>query len=561
MGAAVDTRRISLYAKQCRYVLTGIWDDSRSGWGAMHGEEWPWHQDTDPDWVEGGRSNKILNANRQKKSRLMTGDVEPDSGGCTKFTSAARKGWFKERWKGIGHGNPWRPHVFRYFDAYDLYGTGAIYGGLSQNQETGKNCADAKFVHMQNVLYDRTAVDPSTSPWVAVRHILPVWEAEAFLRKEGIDPKKARENQEHVESAGFAVSLPVCTIIEFCSKAVWGCEPCRMLWIKSFKGEPLKRQRNPLGNRLPLKFMVNNLLPGARYPAGLVYTALKTQSVINEIERGIVNRMRQPGITIWNDSKLNQQDISNYFKGENGGNIRLAAGNADENIDNLLRRESGVSLSNAEIEALQHFEGQFGQDVALSEIDQNAMLQSQRTLGEINQMQAAGASNRAFDDQNVKEGLIAFCQLMFDTAKGCQPPDGKPYRYGDDDPVEVTVTLPDQSKRQMTVNADEDSSCRELMDGAGEVTIDVSALSASDATTKSNNRLMELERIAAEINATPQGQMKYGDRLIKEFLTCIGEDADDWAQASDAMMAMGAGMSPQGMPMTPLPNGALPVPA
>lgn len=550
MSASVDVRRIALGQKQARYVLTGAWDDRLAGSVAMYGEEWPWYADVDPEYVEGGRSNKILNANRQSKSRLLTGDVEPESQGVSRFTSACRKAWFKTRWRGVGNGNPWRAHMFRYFDNYHLYGTGWIYASLTQNLETGKDCADVKSVHSQNVLYDRMAVDPSTSPWVAVRHIMPVIQAEAWLKAEGIDPRRARENTEHVESVGFSQAYPVTVIIEFYSLAFAGHEATRMVFVRSFRDEPLKRTKNPWGNRLPLRAMVNNLLPGARYPAGLAFTALKTQVIINEIERGVLNRMRQPGITLWNDSKLNQQDVKNYMAGLNGGNIRLDGGAKDETLENLLMRVPGVALSDAEVEALSHFEQQFGEDSALTEIDQNSMLQSSRTLGEIQQMQSAGASNRAFDDQNVKEGLVSMCHAVFWAGKD------------DDDPCDITVDMSfaKQPPRQLTVNGGDGVDCKAMLERDGEIVIDVSALSSTDASAKRNNRLMELERIAAQINVSPQSQMKYGDSLIREAIMAIGEDPDDWAEASPMMQAAAAGQPIQGQPMTHLPNGAVPVP-
>lgn len=528
LRASVDSRRVSVLEKMSRFALTGVWEARGRGYGLALGSTWPWYPDLDPEWVEGGRSNKIFNANRQKKSRLMTGEVEPDSEGPSQFTSSARKAWFKERNAGAGNGDPWRPHTFAYFDDFDLNGTGCNYFALTQNPESGKYACAMKNLPMQHVVYSRLARNPINSPWVCVRHIVPFEQAKEMY------PNAAVEAKEFMEGYGHDLPLPIVVVYEYYDIGTSSTAPCRMVWLKDWAGDPVKKERNPWGRFLPVSFMVNNLLPGARYPTGGVFTMLKTQMVINEFEKGLLSRQKNGPVRVWNDSKLNNDDTNRYFQGLTS-NVRLATGESAAMLDNLVFQLAGQSLSNADVEGLSHFEQQFGEDAALTEIDQNSVLNSQRTLGEIQQMQAAGASNRAFDDQNTKEGLIMMVKKAFHVAK-----------TGDDDPVEVTVVLPDQRKRKMVVNMDDASSCAELFKEQANITIDVSNLTAVDTTTKRMNRLASLEKLLEFITLDPALAQKYGDKLAQEAIQAIGEDPDEWAQASPALQAMA-----QGQPVTP----------
>lgn len=548
--AAVDVRRSAAIDKMARYALTGVWGTASRQMGPAL---WPWYQDADSEYADPGRSNKILNANRQKKARFLTGDIEPDSSGVKAVTSAARKAFFKARFAGKGNEQgSWRPHVYGFFDDFDFLGIGCCYISTVIDHDTDKDAVSVQHVPLQHVLYDPFARNPQNARWCCVRFVVSYDEAYAMY------PEVAQRLKVTLQRENTGQPLEAVPIIHYYDIGIAGKDPSCTVWVGDFSEPHVEHKKSPYGRELPMAFMVGNLLPNARFPVGGVFTQMKSQMMANKVEEGVVTRLDNSSMRLWASSKVNPEDWKKYMLGELRGNMRLDEGfEFDDVAKQVMADFSGQSLSNADMQAMEWADKQFNEDAGLSETNQGNVLEGGHTLGEVESLKAEASANRAFDDQNVKNGLVELVQKVFMVAK-----------LFDDSPVDCTVILPTTSKSvRLTVNKDAGSSCKQLFDQPSEVTLDVSSLTASDAATKANERLLKLERLAALIvQGGPMAVMKYGDKLIQEGIDAIGEDPEDWIQEAPPMMP-GAPMAPQmgqpvpgGPPMPMHMPGATPQP-
>jgi len=513
---AIDGSYQSALYKMSQYAVTGLWSNKLPYAESSH--EWAWMPDFSVDVIETGSLNKVLVSSKVKKSRLLSGEIVPESENLSRILSNSRKAWWKARANGQGQDSgPWAPHIFSYFDDFDILGWGACCIEVADSREyilerkswrnNGKSVC-IRNIPASDVVYDPTVRDPRNSRWVAYRTFVPLYEAEKQFGK------ISEEGVHHVRRSSYSDSYAVVQVIDYFDVGLASSEPSWTRWIGRIDNAPYKHQRNPFGALLPVSFMVGSLPPKCAYPIGSVLTLMRTQELLNIIQRKVLSVSKKGPVDIWNERVANSQDISNYVNGINNGSIRVDHGVDTSEITNALVRHPGAQLSNADMVAWEHAQRHFDESSGASQIDQGNTLDSQRTLGEIQQIQASSSSNRAFDDQCVKNGMIDLCEKVFRVA-----------HLFDTAPVEVEIELPDQSKRSVTIN-DGPLKASELFEKAVPVVLDSGALTAQDSRIKRLERLQDIEKNILPLLAT--GVID-PTNVAKHVLTALGEESlEEW---------------------------------
>jgi len=522
---SIDPRYLSALYKMSQYAVTGLWQERLAY--SDGGGEWPWMPDFDVEIVETGSLNKILVSNKVKKSRLLSGEIVPESEGVSRVMSNARKAWWKARANGSGQDTgPWAPFFFSFFDDFDLLGWGACAIETVQSRdydikrrkwnETGVSVA-VRNIPNSDVLYDPTVRDPRNSKWVAYRTFVPLYEAEKAFGK------IAAEGVHYFRKSTGSDSYPVVQVVDYYDVGLAGSEPSWTRWVGNIDNAPFKHQRNPYGAMLPVAFMVATPPPKCRYPVGAVLTLMRTQELLNQMQRKVINVAKKGPLDVWDDRITNSEDVANYVNGLNNGSVRIDHSAGRDEIANAVLRIPGAQLSNADMVAWEHAQRHFDESSGASQIDQGSQLDSQRTLGEIQQIQAASSSNRAYDDQCVKNGFIDVAEKVFKCAK-----------MFDTSPVRVELELPDQSRRSVFIN-EGGLMASSLFDEDVPVVLDTGSLTAQDSRIKRLEKLQDIEK-----NVLPLLQTGVIDpRMVaKQILSALGEEnAEEWLMQAPAQLS------------------------
>lgn len=535
----IDPRQLALIARMQRYAITTIWDDTAVQANVGRGDEWPWFEDWSPYTVETGRTNKILTANRLKKSRLLSAEIEPMSDDVSSVTSEGRKAFWKARFDGIGGTEgSFEPHIAGQFDDYDLLAVGCMYAGLVDDPKSGRQAAALRHVQLPNVVWDRSARSPVNARCVALRFMVPYDDAANEFGKEA-----ASQAKEWMRQQGLSSPAPVVPYIEYYDVGIGGKEPTRCCWLGSHHNKPYKLERNPYGAFIPAAFMVNSIPPGSRFPFGGVFTLMAVQEMINQMERYAVNVMKKGPIDLWRLNALESQDINDYVAGKNNGNITVTD-ESIEDIKNYLLRIDGAKLSPDNAMSQEHYERVFSETAGLSEVDRGNTSEQTKTLGELNLVQDQTATNRAFDDRQVTEGLARDVEVFFEVA-----------RLFDKAPVMVNYTMPDGSRRNPTINDPQDPrmSAANLLAQYSRVKIDPGSLTFSDARSKRLKKLQDLVGgLLPIMQLSPGLAMQTAPILMQRALTILNEDPSDFGlEGSPAMQAIAGGQVPPNAPMQP----------
>lgn len=539
----IDLEYLRAKQKMGIYMLTGEWKDDRrlSGLGDAL---WPWFEDYTPSQVEIGRSKRILNASKMVLSRVPGSDIEPESPDVDKYLNGLRKGSWKKRAQGDDRGDGgWDVEMTAQFLDFRELGSGCIYHG-TKTDENGYQYATNIHVRATDVVYDRSVRNPLHARWVCVRFPIPYEEALAT----DWDKKKVESAREYVNDKLMAYPLPVVYCHYYFDVGIGGKEPTRAVWIGHTDGPFVEREENIAGHT-HVSWGVGMVPPGARWPLGGVYLQAATQAMLNSLEhyfKAVMNRIPLIGV---DESKIAGNSLEKALRGETRGIVKFKDLATGQNIQNLFTPIPGGEATQTVFKMWEIYTRQDAEDGGLSEIDRGNALESQRTLGEVQQVQNNSAANRGFDERQTVLMQERTVKRTFDVMK-----------HFDRAPFEIMVK---GQRDHYLITLNDPSDPRTWMDKVfskpSEVVVDPGAVTGNDMRMKTAKRIADLANIAPMVGK-PGGVRP--EKMRDELLNAIGEpDVQDWAMPDQmAMLQQTLNQMPQqggaGGPMPPMPQTA-----
>lgn len=507
----IDVEYLRAKQKCGIYMLTGEWKEERN-LSSLGDALWPWFEDYVPDQLEIGRSKRILNKSKMVLSRVPGADIEPESIDVDVYLNDLRKKAWKHRAKGDMKGDGgWDVEMTAQFLDFRELGAGCIYHGTKTDAD-GNQYATNIHVRSTDVVYDRSARNPLHSRWVCVRFPIPYEEALAS----GWDKKKVESAREYVNDRLMAYPLPIVYVHYYFDVGIGGKAPTRAVWIGHTDGPFVEREENVAGHT-HVSWGVGMVPPGARWPLGGVYLQAATQAMLNSLEhyfKAIMNRIPLIGVL---EGSVVHNSLEKALRGETRGIVKFKELAKDQSISNLVAPIPGGEATQTVFQMWDIYNRQDTEDGGLSEIDRGNALESQRTLGEINSIQANSQANRGFDERQTVLMQERTVQRTFDVMK-----------HFDRSPFTVMVKG-QRDHYPMVLNDPKDP--RTWMDQVfaiySEVVVDPGAVTGNDMRMKTAKRLADLANIAPMVGK-PGGVRP--EKFRDEVLNAIGEpDVQDWA--------------------------------
>lgn len=523
---SIDRDRLKAVQTASVYAATG---DFNADVAAVNGDAaWPYYQDYVYDQGQIGRANKTLNSGRLVMSRILSSDIEPETVGVLRETNLIRKGCWKHRARGDGAGDGgWAPEIESHFLDFRMLGAGTTFYSYKYDYRTGgenpPQYVSLAHTRQTDVVWSRNCRHPASSTEVCYRVLVPYRQAVAILQKakvadaEGTCAKASVFTAKDGNTTNVAKTVP---FLVFYTAWQPGREPTRAVMIGD-SASPVfvvKPEQNKLG-RIPWNTWENFLPPGCRWPMGSVYMESTIQTAfdqINDYWRSFLNNPPFAGI---NDDCFVPGDIKKVLEGKRSF-ARLKKDLTKADVDSAIVQYRGGEMQQTVMAYKSDLDREYATVAGLSDIDRNQMLSSQRTLGEINQMQAAGQQNRAFDERKVAKGLAGLVETVF---HGMAMFDRSPFVV-DVDGYDFTVNDPSDPRTWMD----------QVMLEPGEVVIDPGALTGADNRQRSLEQAMTLVQMLGQF----VGKYVNPEKFLDELLTRLGEpDSEEWKMMPAPMQA------------------------
>lgn len=521
LSEAIDRDRLKAVQIASVCAATGKWETDV---GAVNGDaKWPYYQDYVYDHGQAGRANKTLNSGRLVMSRILSSDIEPETTLVLPETNLIRKGCWRHRARGDHAGDGgWATEIESHFLDFRMLGAGSSFYAYKYDAEERQYVSLAN-VRQTDVVWSRNCRHPGSATEVCYRVLVPYRQALAMMQKAKVAEAEKACAQASIFTAKDGDTTNVAKTVPFLvfySARQPGREPTRAVMIGD-SASPVflvKPEENKVG-RIPWNTWENFLPPGCRWPMGSIYMESTIQTAfdqINDYWRSFLNNPPFAGI---NDECFVPGDIKKVLEGKRSF-ARLKKDLTKAEVDAAIVQYRGGEMQETVMAYKADLDREYATVAGLSDMDRNQMLSSQRTLGEINHMQAAGQQNRAFDERKVAKGLAGLVETVF---HGMAMFDRSPFVV-DVDGYDFTVNDPNDPRTWMD----------EVMREPGEVVIDPGALTGADNRQRSLERAMTLVQFLGQM----VGKYVNPEKFIDELLTILGEpDSDEWKMMPPPMQA------------------------
>lgn len=467
---------------QRRYSFTG---KSSSGTTSFKASI-PMFEDFNVRDMKVGVVRRIFNNQFSALTRLMSKDPSPEFPQVTRIESETRAAFFRERWTGYSLREP----VQRAWLDMDALGIGCV---LCSPDDVGDfRVASLTHIPPGRLIYDRLALTPQESDWLAFVHIMHKGDAmERF-------PKAALRTQswgQTVTQGGDASNIEVVAVIEYRDKEGFSC-----VFVGDHQGPVYEVNDEAVygDGRIGAALGTGWVPPGFTRPMGRVFTQMPVAEMRARIDERMAVEASAPGIYIYNPNALSATDIKR-LKESNKNHYFLPSDNPPDNMPPLMY-VSGPGID----QGILTLDGKLNVDEqhssGISDIDRGAQARRETATATAARQQAS-AANMGMAEMNT----INFMSSVVDEYLNCAA-------LFDDMPTVVDVR-----RANIKINDPENqlSSIAEIMAEPSKVVITSESLSAVDERAKKDEMLQEVYALMPLVQAGLISGPKVAEEILR----------------------------------------------
>lgn len=377
--------------KQTLYCLGEKWGGRVPGSSAADGlfPSFPSHK---VKLLAIGQSRRILNSMFISLSKVMYNEPEPEFPQVDKWMGEVRKQAFLTRYRGTGYADgSWSDQDCPMY--LDGAGTGVGFKqfGAKRNPETGYTFIDSQYVPCYNVIWDRFARVPSRSRYICFVNYIPADEA---IERFG---KKAEDHIRQYwdgDATQYAEQVRIFEYFDLGSRD-GKISPTQCTILGEMTNAPIDIEENEWGC-LPESHYCHFIAPGMDRPIGGIGLQMSTQEALNDMEKFGRNLMKQVGFRLVDLDQIHPDDVK-----------RITSGNFPENVRFTPDKDSKMppiqNVPGAEVGAWfgmlwNILSNQYTTDSGQTDMDRGNQLESDRTLGEAQILDARSQTQGAWSD-------------------------------------------------------------------------------------------------------------------------------------------------------------------
>lgn len=530
---SIDPSYYESLSSQIRYAIGEPWRVGNSSSGSA--TTLPYYDPPRLYLRKVGRSMKILSNAMVELSTVMDRDPEPKWTQVHNSISEARAQVFLSRWREFS----WKSEFERAYLEMSLLGLGILEWGIDIDPESGLQYAACRHSPLVQTLKDAHEPDPGKWRYVGfVKYMAP----EDALALYGAKAKKKIESSVvKIDSDGYREAVRV---IEYWDRGYGPGDPSHMVFIGDVGGEVIvDPEPNPFGNMLPFSYGENVLFPGFKHHCGRIIMQMAEQEARNKIEQAMFKTAQDHGMDVVNTERIDKEEFEKAYR---EGRTRLYAKSSPPNMaEPAVERIPARELSSTALQMIQDLDKQLNAMSGVTDLERGSLTQQDRTLGEIQLLDARSQSSRA---RIIRQTMLFYVRSINAWARIAAKYDEYPARV-------------DVFGSNMVFNDVDDprSALKYLFEEPSEVVISSSSLSKQDDDMKRQVRLQRLLLLRGDPLVNQQ-------KLLEEILETIGEDPAEFiaqAQPVDPAAALlggasapGAQGSPAGVPQSTVSNAA-----
>lgn len=505
---AVDVPWLDSLARKASYMLGQEWGGYRSS--DLGSEYWPYYPDVQVRRYKVGMGRDILNTAYLSLSRLMSADPMPAYSGIDAMTAEARAQFWLARYKHGGRtGNGFSSGIGSCFMDFDNLGVGFVRVGIEKgkpHEGLATERATVRYSPIHDTVFDASVRDPGEANHAAWREFWPV---DLAVDKFGTKVKgKAGVNPEALvkgfvkQRAEWNTDQPheVVEVVEYWQLERGKEAPTKVCLIGGIGGEAEYYAEEHDMDLLPLVGFMNVHPPKVHRPMGRIDLMTGTQEQKNQLRGYLRLVLANPPVDLIDPYGVDEDDVRAWRRGDET-HVKTTKPMTKDRV--YWDRKPGMDAPSTLFQFDQDLDRQLNEDGGTSEIDRGNVLSEQRTLGEVQQVQAASQMNRAWAAKQAAIGFSRVVKVFEEVA-----------RRWDTEPAQIDVF---GTKVNVNDPMKPESGADQLYFEPAEATIDSQSLTPQDDAVKGARRRAELDAFAPYV-----GTLVKPEWFIRERLKTIG---------------------------------------
>jgi len=453
--------------------------------------------DINPDYIEIGKSRRILNHTFISMSKILYANPIPEFIGVDPKISAIRREFYRKRSTDNRYGTSWANEIASAYLDGDSLGLGFVQLGLEPGIEAQR--ISLKHIPLTQVIWDKHYRTPAKSRFIAFVHYLP---EDIAVETFGQDVYDRNKRSQYTDDA---TEYPVnnLRIIEYYDSG-WGAKGAGTycVFANDFGGEKLKHEANPFGKLLPFAFYQNWIPPGCKEPIGRIIQQASTQEALNELENNLRETiLRGSPFALIDKSSVDPVD----FETLNSGEILPVVG-YNPGQGTPFVRVPGAEVPQSLLAYQSYLERILSTESGLSDLDRSNTLQTVRSASEVGLLQQSSQIQGSWSRKQLAIFYKQIIERIFEIAKNY-----------DRDPLVIEIDGQDY----LMNNPDEPNTWIEFyLQDEAVVFVDETSLDIKDGEAEKLKKLAVLQQL--------QGDLQLGlinpEAYITEKINILGLD-------------------------------------